>query len=157
MQYYNEISTGYEELYGEEQQRKIAIIKNHIKLKKSDLLLDVGCGTGLTTIAWNCKTIGLDPAIKLLKRAENSYYINAEAEHIPFKNNSFDTVISITAIQNFYNIKKGLEEIKRVGRKRFILSCLKKSQKAEKIKELIQDLFKIKKIIIEDKDIIYFI
>ena len=29
--------------------------------------LDVGCGTGLTTIPWKCKKYGIDPAKKLLE------------------------------------------------------------------------------------------
>ena len=32
-------------------------------------LLDVGCGTGLTTEPWPCKRYGVDPAPKLLERA----------------------------------------------------------------------------------------
>jgi ubiquinone/menaquinone biosynthesis C-methylase UbiE len=157
MQYYNKIAKGYEELYGEEQQKKMNLILQHVKVKKSDLLLDIGCGTGLTTKDWNCRKIGLDPAIQLLKRACGSHFINAEAEHIPFKDKSFDIVISITAIQNFHDIKKGLEEIKRVGKSRFVLSFLKKSEKAELIADLIEKSFKIKKILVEEKDIIYII
>jgi ubiquinone/menaquinone biosynthesis C-methylase UbiE len=157
MQYYNKIANGYEELYGEEQQKKMNLILEHVTAKKSDLLLDVGCGTGLTTKVWNCRTIGLDPALQLLKRACGSQYINAEAEHIPFKDRSFDIVISITALQNFHDIKKGLEQIKRVGKERFILSFLKKSENAEMIQNLIEQQFPVHRILVEERDIIYII
>ena len=155
MNYYDEIASGYEELYGDEQHRKLAIIQAYFKPKKTDLILDVGCGSGLTTRIWNCKAIGIDPAFKLLPK--EPYYINGEAEYLPFKDNVFDVVISVTALQNFHDIKKALHEIRRVGKRRFILSYLKKSKKSEEIRSLIQKLFNIKKIVIEDKDIIFFI
>ena len=164
MNYYNEISQGYEELYKEEQIKKLNFIKVilkrlNIKIKDSDKLLDVGCGTGLTTQFWKSKNkTGIDPAEKLIKKAikkdkENNYFV-APAENIPFKNNSFDIVVSITAIQNFQDIGKGLKEIKRVGNNLIILSFLKKSEKKDKILKLIKFLFKIREIIEEDKDMI---
>ena len=160
MNYYNQIAEGYEELHKEEQLKKIELIKQYLKPKQTDLLLDVASGTGLTTEPWNCRRIGIDPAIKLLEIARKKQeisYINAEAEHIPFKDKSFDVVISITALQNFNDIEKGLSEIKRVGKEKFILSALKKSSKIKKIKGLINKTFKLKKIIEENKDIIFII
>jgi len=159
MTYYDKISEGYEELHKEEQLKKIELIKKHFEPKPTDLLLDVASGTGLTTEPWNCRKVGLDPAIKLLERArkrEEIQYVNAEAEHIPFKDNAFDIVISITAMHNFHDIEKGLREIKRVGKNRFILSALKKSSKIKEIELLINKIFKPKEIIEEEKDLIYF-
>ena len=48
MNYYDEISEGYEELHKEEQEKKIELIKQHLKVNPEEKLLDVGCGTGLT-------------------------------------------------------------------------------------------------------------
>jgi len=50
-----------------------------------------------------------------------------------------------------------LNEIKRVGKEKFILSFLKKSSKASEIKKLINSLFNVKKEIEEEKDIIFII
>ena len=155
MDYYDSIAEGYDELYRDEQERKIQVIANHLQVKDTDLILDVGCGTGISTDPWKCKKIGIDPSIKLLEKAKQGFLVNAEAEHIPFKDNTFDIVISVTAIQNFRDIKKGLKEIKRVGKESFIFSILKRSKKYDKIKKQIQMLFKIKKIIHEKKDIIF--
>ena len=157
--YYNSISSGYEELHKEEQLKKIKIIKEFLKPNKTDKLLDVGCGTGLTTIPWDCKRYGIDPAKKLIEKAHdktNIEYKLAQAENIPYPDSHFDYVISITAIQNFEDIKKGLFEIKRVGNEKFILSFLKKSLKADIIKKLIYEIFDIKHEIIEEKDLIFF-
>ena len=68
MNYYNKISEGYEELHKQEQLEKIQLIKKYISINQNEMLLDVGCGTGITTKFWNCKAYGIDPAIKLLKK-----------------------------------------------------------------------------------------
>jgi len=161
MTYYDEISEGYEELHGEEQLKKIEIIKQKIKVKQTDKLLDVGCGTGLTTRCWDCKRYGIDPAKRFVEAAQKSdkkgKYFLAAAEKIPFEDNFFDIVISITAIQNFEDIEKGLREIKRVGKRKFVLSFLKKSQNMEKIERLISSFFSPSCMVEEDKDIIFLI
>ena len=66
MQFYNSIAKGYDELYSEEQEIKHRIIKENLKIKNTDLLLDVGCGTGL--LDFNCNTIGMDPSFELLRQ-----------------------------------------------------------------------------------------
>ena len=156
MDYYNSISRSYNKLYREEQLSKIRLIKDNLKIKKSDFLLDVGCGTGIFAEEFNCIKIGVDPAINLLNQGKNAFYIQACAENLPFKDNSFDFVISVTAIHNFKNLRKGLEEIKRISKKDVALSILKRSAKIDEIKGNIRELFKITKTIEEDKDIIFF-
>ena len=47
-------------------------------------------------------------------------------------------------------------EIKRVGKDRFVLSFLKRSDKKEIIDKLIRRIFKVREVIEEDKDLIYF-
>lgn len=156
MDYYNSISKSYNKLHSEEQLNKIRLIKNNLKIKKSDFLLDVGCGTGIFAEEFNCIKIGVDPAINLLNQGKNAFYIQACAENLPFKDACFDFVISVTAIHNFKDIRKGLEEIKRVSKKDVALSILKRSSKLDEIKNNIKKLFKIIKIIDEDKDLIFF-
>jgi ubiquinone/menaquinone biosynthesis C-methylase UbiE len=155
MGYYDDISEGYEELHREEQEKKIAVIKPLLSLNPYDTLLDVGCGTGLTTIPWECKRYGIDPAPKLLERAHKGpEYKLAPAEAIPYPDNFFDVVVSITALQNFSDIRKGLEEIKRVGKNRFVLTFLKRSPKREEIMQILSEIFYIDKMIEEEKDLI---
>ncbi|MBU0461260.1 MAG: methyltransferase domain-containing protein, partial [Nanoarchaeota archaeon] len=130
MTYYDEIAKGYDNLHKAEQLRKLEIIKENLKIKKNDFLLDVGCGTGISTEFWDCKKIGIDPSVELLKQnldKKNSFYLEGKAEDLPFKSHLFDVVISVTAIHNFKDYRKGLREIKRVGEKRFALTLLKKA------------------------------
>lgn len=154
--YYDEIATGYEELHREEQLKKMSVIKEHLKVDKDDKLLDVGCGTGITS-NFDCRVWGLDPSKKLLEKCGlDIEKVLGSAEDIPFPDDHFDIVVSVTAIQNFDDIEKGLREIKRVGRGKFVLSFLKRSPERENIEKLIDDIFDVSHIIEEDKDIIFF-
>ena len=165
--YYDSIAEGYDTLHGEEQEKKLAIIKDelaknhdiHEFITPADHLLDVGCGTGISTVFFDCtRRVGIDPSPKLIERAASgaSSYQVGYAEKLPFRDHEFDVIISITAIQNFYDIKKGLAEIKRVGKDRFILTFLKRSPKCERIENAIMTIFTVVKVIEEDKDRIYF-
>jgi len=156
MNYYNSISSGYDELHEEEQLKKCKIIAEYFN-SKNKKILDVGCGTGIAANFFHCKA-GIDPAEKLIEIARKKYpkikFLVAKSEKLPFKDNQFDAVISITAIQNFDDIEKGLREIERVGRE-FVLAFLKKSKKRDVIEKLIKKSFKIRKTMEEEKDIIY--
>ncbi|MEM4260597.1 MAG: methyltransferase domain-containing protein [Candidatus Woesearchaeota archaeon] len=153
---YNIIANGYTNLYKEEQIRKLSIIVSALNIKNSDNVLDVGCGTAFyfNKIPGNVK--GIEPSKKMI---ENSLYKNkiiyGHAEKLPFKDNSFNIVISLTSIHNFANYKKGILEMKRIGIK-FGFSVLKRSKNFQKINSFIQKNFKIIKNIndIQDKIII---
>jgi len=103
MDYYNSISKGYDELHAEEQLKKLNIIKQNIKLNQDEKFLDVGCGSGISTefFDWVKDKTGIDPSEELIKIAKQknskTRYILGRAESIPFKNNEFDFVISLTA------------------------------------------------------------
>lgn len=152
--WYSTLSKSYNELYKEEQLKKVKLILENIKLQGDCTLLDVGCGTGVSFQEFKCNKVGIDPEIDLLKQAQKPV-ICAIAEALPFKDKSFDIITSLTAIHNFKDFKKGLKEIKRVGKRTFILSVLKKSNKKDQIISEIKQLFKLKKELDEEKDIIF--
>jgi len=154
--YYNKISKGYNGLYKEEQLKKLSIVKDNIELNKHDALLDVGCGTGLSS-EFGCEVVGVDTSFKLLKLNKNKNKILSNAEDLPFKDNIFDIVVSITALHNFGDIAGSLKEMKRVGKGKFVFSLLKMSKKFNEIEELIEKYFKIGKIVEENKDMIFFV
>ncbi|MBS3114871.1 class I SAM-dependent methyltransferase [Candidatus Woesearchaeota archaeon] len=154
MDYYDFIAKGYDELHREEQSNKLLIIKNNIKINKKIRILDVGCGTGISS-GFGCFVVGIDPSIGLLKQNNNKKILGV-AENLPFKNYSFDYVVSITSIHNFKNIKKSINEIKRVGKENFVFSVLKNSKRFDFIKNLIEKNFRIIKVVEEEKDSIFF-
>ncbi len=153
MSYYDEIAEGYAELHKEEQLKKIAIIKKHIPFHEKWLVLDVGCGQYFGDFAGT--VIGIDPSFKLLKQAKIPV-IQAIGEKLPFRDNAFMAVVSITALQNFDNMEQGLLEMKRVAKEYLAISVLKKSPKITMIEQLIPQLLTVQRIVEEEKDIIFF-
>ena|SRR3989344_5863981 len=145
MRFYNKISKSYNELYGQEQENKLKIIKNNINLK--GLTLDVGCGTGISKKFFNI--MGIDSSFNLLKKGD----ICAKAEFLPFKDKSFDNIICITSIHHF-NLDKAIKEIKRVCRNKVIITIMKKSKNFDEIKNKLYKQFNFDKEIDEKKDLI---
>lgn len=146
--YYDAIASSYDELHSEEQKKKFSLIKKYIKGK----VLDVGCGTGLSTPRGG---FGIDPSPKLLKLNRHKNKFLGKAENLPFNDKSFDTVICLTAIHNFDNIDEALKEMKRVCKGRFIISLLKKAKSFRSIKKKIEKEIKPGKTIEEEKDLIF--
>jgi len=155
MQYYDIIAESYDELHGEEQRKKLEIISKYIKPEEYSSILDVGCGTGICSV-WQHFSVGADPSFGLIREAKKkgSNFIQAKAENLPFKNHSFDIVISVTAIHLFEDADKALSEMKRVGKNKFVFSVLKKSSRSKEIIKKIDLNFKIRKKIEEERDTI---
>ncbi|NQU98849.1 methyltransferase domain-containing protein [Candidatus Woesearchaeota archaeon] len=151
--YFDEIAEGYEELHREEQMKKLNIIKENLIVRPGDRMLDVGCGPGFAKEVFDCNVTGLDPSEELLKKCSFKT-VRCEAEDIPFPDSYFDVVISVTSIHNFDDYRKGIREMKRVGKSRFVFSILKSSKKFDKIKVFIEKNFIVKKAINGSQDFI---
>ncbi len=91
--------------------------------KLSHPVLDVGCGDGfLARVAFEQKLeagIDLDPGEVKLAIQSNSYKkaVVASATKIPFKSNSFNTVVSNCVLEHIPPIDQALKEIHRVLKK----------------------------------------
>ncbi|HIH38093.1 class I SAM-dependent methyltransferase [Candidatus Woesearchaeota archaeon] len=130
MTYYDTISSGYDELHGEEQKRKVRSAKemlreNGVRINKGSLILDVGAGTGISS-DFPCRVISIDPSVELVAQCQ-ALHMQGIGEALPFKDNMFDLVLCMTAIHNFSDWKKGIEEMMRVAKDKMIISVLKKS------------------------------
>lgn len=139
----------YHNLRKNEQLNKTKIIYSFLGDKKT---LDVGCGTGISSSLFT-NVIGIDPQKELLDFNKFKHIIGY-VEELPFKDDEFESVISVTAIHNFKDIEKGLKEMKRVGKK-FGFSILKKSSKSEFIIKKINELFIVEEEIDEGIDLIF--
>lgn len=160
--FYDKIASGYDELYMAEQFSKISEVMQALGAdipKKTDKLLDVGCGTGISTSVWKSECVGIDPSRELIRIAQRNYpkrkFMVGRAESLPFPDQSFDVVISVTSIHNFEDVKKSIEEMKRVGKRLFVITALRKSAKITEIEKLMILNFKVQKIVVEEKDIIF--
>jgi demethylmenaquinone methyltransferase / 2-methoxy-6-polyprenyl-1,4-benzoquinol methylase len=97
--------------------------KNHMLsiLDKRENILDLACGTGILSslISKSNKkqVIGLDLALDYLKIAKKKrrygFFINGNAETLPYRSNSFDTIIS-SYLAKYVNIRRLVEESWRV-------------------------------------------
>ena len=153
--YYDQIASGYDELHGEEQLNKAKFILNNLEVKHSDILLDVGCGTAHSLSVFGCEKMGIDPSFELLKRAQIPV-VQGFAERLPFADNSFDIVLSLTAIHHFSDVKKALLEMFRVSRRDIVISVFKKAQKFKEIEEAIMSTLPIRRRIEETYDVVFF-
>lgn len=116
---------------GEEEYRLLASL---LAPKPSDTLLDVGCGTGyftrrFTTDAAEQNVLGTDIDLNMLRfagghSAHNIGFVAADACRLPFRDGSFDLVVSITALCFIREEKQALREMLRVARRRVVLGLL---------------------------------
>lgn len=126
MRNYDRSAAVYDAQYAEEQNAKIKAALNHLNLEEDNLILDVGCGTGLLFehIGESVKLlVGLDISSKILEKAKryakrfpNVNIIRADADLMPFPKEVFDAVFAITLLQNTPNPNLTLQEMKRVGK-----------------------------------------
>ena len=99
----------------------------HYELKPGDSILDVGCGKAFllydfTQSVPGVKVCGIDIsqyAISHAKEEVRPLLQVANATQLPFDDNSFDLVISVTTLHNLYcfDLDRALREIERVSRK----------------------------------------
>jgi len=155
--YYDGISSGYSQLYHDEQIKKINLVKKYFP--NSGLVLDLGCADGVLNpfLSKNIKLISFDLSFNLLILNSNKLRVLGSAQDLPFKTNIFDLVFAFTVIQDVPNpdlvLKNIFNSLKFEGV--LILSFLKISKKSELIISKINELFKIIDLIEEEKDNIY--
>ncbi|MBI3034590.1 class I SAM-dependent methyltransferase [Candidatus Woesearchaeota archaeon] len=153
---YGKLSKSYDQLHGSEQMRKLLVIKSELEPKPGDTVLDVGCGTGLSSVL-GCKVVGIDSSHEMvLKARKRITAVQGNAENLPFPDNSFDTVICVTAMHNFESIESALMELSRVSRSNVVVSSLKKSSKAPIIQEMVENAFNVYKIADDIADRVFF-
>lgn len=99
---------------------------NWLDPRDGERILDVACGTGELTVKIakrvNAEVYGLDISrsailkAKSLAERENvsPHFVIADAEAIPFKDESFDKIVCSSSLEHFKNDIKALKEMRRV-------------------------------------------
>lgn len=147
---YSEIARGYDELYFEEQREKALVLIEEIGNYKT--LLDIGCGTGKVTALFPGKKYGIEPCFAMVQQAKFPV-VQGVAEQLPFKDKSFDVVISLTAFHHFSLPQDALKEMRRVGN-RIAITLLKRCKKYDELRKFILSNGDYK-IIEQEKDTIF--
>ena len=151
MKRYDLTAEMYEMRYAEEQAAKYKAALESLNINSDSKVLDLGCGTGLLFqhVAAEAQTVvGVDVSIKLLRQAKkraqefrNVHLVQADADHLPFKNNHFNIVFAFTVLQNLPKPLETLNEIKRNAQQpaSIVVTGLKKVVSLEAFQELLRD------------------
>ncbi|PJA22415.1 hypothetical protein COX58_02295 [archaeon CG_4_10_14_0_2_um_filter_Archaea_38_6] len=153
--YYDTIAEGYNNLYSKEQFLKWEKIRDCFDFK--GLVLDAGCGTGIITQEI-LNVVGCDSSIKMLEKCKKGLrLVQASVEALPFKDEVFDTVFSLTVLQDLENAEKTIKEFRRVLKSNgnLIVSVLNKN-KAGKIRAVLEKYFPEIQEEIIGKDVLFF-
>lgn len=102
------------------------LILDLLKPKRGEIILDAGCGTGIFTLdilSSGSKAVGLDVSLPMLLQAGKKLkgypfqMVLADMLNLPFRKNSFDKVVSVTALEFIEDAKGAVKELFRVTRK----------------------------------------
>ena len=164
MKHYDRQAGIYNVQYLEEQNYKIENILSDIKFNQSDLVIDVGCGTGFlfNHVSREAKMlVGLDLSVNSLRVAKkkltnsaNMALVRADADNTPFPNQIFDKVFAVSVLQNMPNNLKTISEMKRIGKSEtiFAFTGLKKKFNQESFLNLLKSVnLKIMKLVDNQK------
>jgi ubiquinone/menaquinone biosynthesis C-methylase UbiE len=124
--WYDALSKNYDELYGEEQDKKHAKVLDLLGNKKFDVIVDVGCGTGklLELISQRSQLgLGIDLSIHMLNKAKlrttnaSVQLVRADASHLPLQDHTADGVTSISMTESGPAIDEHFNELLRIATK----------------------------------------
>jgi ubiquinone/menaquinone biosynthesis C-methylase UbiE len=113
--------------------------------------LDIGCGTGrnLPRYPAGCEVIGLDPSAEALAKARlrspSTPLVRGSAHALPFRPHAFQTVVSGLVFCSVPDVKRGLDEVRRVlapdGRLRMLEHVRSRSKLWGRLQDLLQPLW----------------
>jgi len=116
---YDSLAARYETRWSTYIGRSVSATLQRAPVKKGELAIDVGCGTGALLrelIARGVRAIGVDISLGMLARAKSSPapLVAADAENLPFRAGLVDIVFTASSFHFWPHPARGLEEIRRV-------------------------------------------
>lgn len=87
-------------------------------IARGNKTVDIACGEGLIQ-KLSPETIGVEFSLNALKKAKANgakYLILADAQALPFQDNSFDIAISAGSLEHFFDPQKAINEMARVSK-----------------------------------------
>jgi ubiquinone/menaquinone biosynthesis C-methylase UbiE len=116
----------YDPLSARSERKFGADLKRQLLANAHGRVLEIGVGTGLSFLHYppDVELAGVEPSPHMLKRARRRAaelgrkveLVEAPAEQLPFADDSFDTVVSLTVLCTVSDAKRTLGEIRRVLR-----------------------------------------
>ncbi len=111
---------------------EFALLRRMLMPQVGASLLDVGCGTGWFTRKFaglpGLEVTGLDPEPAALayarSRSPELNWVEGDAQHLPFQDDAFDYVVSVTALCFAADISGAVGEIARVARQGWAIGLL---------------------------------
>jgi ubiquinone/menaquinone biosynthesis C-methylase UbiE len=122
-EWYNTLSSSYDELYGKEQSQKHQAVLEFLGQRRFQVLVDIGCGTG--TFLKQAQeiyeyAIGIDLSRKMLQIAKerktpNTDYVLASSSSLPIKNAASDCTVSISTAKAEPDLPRTISGFERIG------------------------------------------
>ncbi len=122
--WYDALSRNYDELYGEEQNKKYAKVLEFLGNREFKTIVDVGCGTGklLGLISPRSQVgLGIDLSVEMLKRAKQRtintgiQLVRADASHLPLQDHVADGAISVSMTEAGPVLEEHFNELSRIA------------------------------------------
>jgi malonyl-CoA O-methyltransferase len=121
-EWYNTLSSSYDELYGQEQSIKHRAVMDFIRNERFKVLVDVGCGSGVLlqgTERFYEYAIGIDLSIGMLKAAKRKRLgktdlVLASSRMLPIKHETVECLVSISTVKADSTLPLFLSEMKRI-------------------------------------------
>jgi len=122
--WYDALSQNYDELYGEEQEKKHAKVLQILGNRAFNIIVDVGCGTGklLRLISPRSQVVlGIDLSIQMLTRAKQRtadndvQLVRADASYLPLQDHVADGVTCVSMTESGPVLEEHFNELSRIA------------------------------------------
>jgi len=124
--WYDALSKNYDELYGEEQNKKHVKVMEFLGNKEFRIIVDVGCGTGklLRLVSLRSQVcLGIDLSVEMLNIAKQRttesviQFVRADASHLPLQDHIADGITSVSMTESGSVFEEHFNELSRIATK----------------------------------------